>query len=448
MRLIDSIIRLIAQNIYNAKKKIKSKRLSRYTTTQHLLYFLIRTKKFFVRYEMNHEIKRLRRLFFVNNDVKKILRKNFEILVMNCIYKINKYDMSLMIIMSHTAIDTSFYIDFAFLEKKEQKNFEWLLNCLRCLYEYYEFKHADVIVIDRNLTLIIVLRVLYSRAKNLLCLWHVHKNFLKNCKIFFVEKNDWLEFLIVWHRMIYAFIKIDMLKIWRILFNIFNVDYSTNVDYLIDIWLNKYRIKICKCYINKYLHFDICTIFKVKNDHRVLKISLKCFIDDLNIVVSKIFTVLMNCYQNYSTKLDQQKRNTSFSIQHSMYRKLIDRISSHVLRKINKQYQLVKTITFEKSLSFCTHVFIITMSLFDAHIIKIRIEEVDEELKRLHLENVHSHWRFKKSNSELKSDFETFINDFDYVRLLSFEFENVDDDEFESLLDNLSTLTRARCKSI
>ena len=124
MRLIDSITRLIAQDIYNAKKKIKSKRLSRYTATQHLLYSLTRTKKFFVRYEMNHEIKRLRRLFFVNNDVKKILRKNFEILVMNCIYKINKYDMSLMIIMSHTAIDTSFYIGFAFLEKKKQKDFE------------------------------------------------------------------------------------------------------------------------------------------------------------------------------------------------------------------------------------------------------------------------------------------------------------------------------------
>ena len=73
---------------------------------------------------MNDEIKRLRKFFFVNNDVKKILCKNFEIFVMNCIYKINKYDMSLMIIMSHIAINISFYIDFAFLKKKEQKNFE------------------------------------------------------------------------------------------------------------------------------------------------------------------------------------------------------------------------------------------------------------------------------------------------------------------------------------
>ena len=52
----------------------------------------------------------------------------------------------------------------------------------------------------------------------------------------------------------------------------------------------------------------------MKNDYRVLKIDLKCFIDDLNIVVSKIFIVLMNCYQNYNTKFDQQKRKISVSI--------------------------------------------------------------------------------------------------------------------------------------
>ena len=124
MRFNDSIIRLIVQDIYNAKKKIKSQRLSRYTIIQHLVYFLINTKKFFANYEMNFEIRRLHRLFFVNNDVKKILCKNFEIFVMNCIHKINKYDMSLMIIMNHIVIDINFYIDFAFLKKKEQKNFK------------------------------------------------------------------------------------------------------------------------------------------------------------------------------------------------------------------------------------------------------------------------------------------------------------------------------------
>ena len=72
---------------------------------------------------MNENIKQMRRLFFVNKHVKKILIKNFEIIIMNCTYKINKYKMSLLVIMSHTILSTSFYIDFAFLKKEKKKNF-------------------------------------------------------------------------------------------------------------------------------------------------------------------------------------------------------------------------------------------------------------------------------------------------------------------------------------
>ena len=124
MRLNDFFIRFIVQNIYNAKKKFESRRLNRYTIVQHFFYFLINIKKNFAKYEMSDEIKRLKKLFFVNNDVKKILRKNFEIIVMNYIYKINKYNMFLMIIMNHIAIYINFYIDFAFLKNEKQKNFE------------------------------------------------------------------------------------------------------------------------------------------------------------------------------------------------------------------------------------------------------------------------------------------------------------------------------------
>lgn len=172
MRLNDPNTRLNAQDIYNAKKKIKSQRLGRFTATQHLLYSLANTKKFFARYEVDRETRRLQRLFFVNNDVKEILRKNSEVLVMDCTYKTNRYGMPLMVIMGHTAIGTSFYIGFAFLESEEQEDFEWLLECLRCLYEFYGLAHPGVIVTDRDLALMNALKVKYPRAKNLLCLWH------------------------------------------------------------------------------------------------------------------------------------------------------------------------------------------------------------------------------------------------------------------------------------
>ena len=90
----------------------------------------------------------MRKLFFVNKHVIDIFRKNSEIIIMNVIYKINKYEMSLFVIMSHTTLNSSFYIAFAFLKKK--KNFVWVLQILQTLYKHLDFKYACVIVIDRD----------------------------------------------------------------------------------------------------------------------------------------------------------------------------------------------------------------------------------------------------------------------------------------------------------
>ena len=67
--------------------------------------------------------KQIKKLFFVNKYVIDILRKNFEIIVINCIYKINKYCMLLFVIINHIALNISFYIVFAFLTSKKEKDF-------------------------------------------------------------------------------------------------------------------------------------------------------------------------------------------------------------------------------------------------------------------------------------------------------------------------------------
>ena len=127
------------KNVYNAKLKIRRNRLGVYTSIQFLLRALhkqnwfvkfvleVNSKKVseYLRVNINAELifKQIRKLFFVNKHVAEILRKNSEVIAMNAIYKINKYDMFLVIIMGHTALDTSFYIAFAFLEKEEKKDY-------------------------------------------------------------------------------------------------------------------------------------------------------------------------------------------------------------------------------------------------------------------------------------------------------------------------------------
>ncbi len=52
-----------------------------------------------------------------------MLKRNSEILIMNCIYKINRYKMSLLIITEVTALNTSFFVEFCFMEAEKTANY-------------------------------------------------------------------------------------------------------------------------------------------------------------------------------------------------------------------------------------------------------------------------------------------------------------------------------------
>ena len=60
----------------------------------------------------------MKKLFFINKQMIEVLCKNFEVLIMNCTYKTNKYKMFLLTIIKHIVIDFTFIINFVFLIKK------------------------------------------------------------------------------------------------------------------------------------------------------------------------------------------------------------------------------------------------------------------------------------------------------------------------------------------
>ena len=178
-------------------------RLNKYISTQ-ILFKTLQRNNWFTKVVLKNKINHVKRFFFVNKHVKNIFNDNFEIVVMNCIYEINKYKMSLMIIMKHISLKTFFYIDFVFIEKKEEKNFTWMLKQLKKLYDSLKFKHFKIIIIDRNLILMTIINKFYSRAHYVLCIWHINKNDLINCKQSFVTVEKWKKFLIFWYVIVYA----------------------------------------------------------------------------------------------------------------------------------------------------------------------------------------------------------------------------------------------------
>ena len=63
----------------------------------------------------------IKQLFFAKMSSQKILKYNYKVLLINIIYKTNKYKLLLIIISGVTLLNTSYYIAFVFIFKETYK---------------------------------------------------------------------------------------------------------------------------------------------------------------------------------------------------------------------------------------------------------------------------------------------------------------------------------------
>ena len=110
-----------SKNIYNARAAIRRRTLSPLTSIQALMKFLNQTE-YYLQYEKN-EADQITRLFFFKESSQQILSVNHEVLLMNCIYKTNKYRLPLLVICGVTTINTTFYVTFCFLSSEYTENY-------------------------------------------------------------------------------------------------------------------------------------------------------------------------------------------------------------------------------------------------------------------------------------------------------------------------------------
>ncbi len=135
----------------------------------------------------------MKKLFFVHKAMTRILCKNLELFIMNCIYKTNKYKMPLLTICEITFLNTTFIVSFAFIEKKTIKYYDWVLYQLNRLYISLGLSRPRIIAIDRDLALIKTIATRFptyltihsEETRHVLCLWHLHRNVAKSYKTFF-----------------------------------------------------------------------------------------------------------------------------------------------------------------------------------------------------------------------------------------------------------------------
>ncbi len=383
----DSMLKI--KNVYNQKQRIRRDDLNNLTATQAFLQALLVRKNWFVKFISSEES--LKMLFFAKISCQRMTKLNWEIFIIDCIYKINRYFMFLCIIIEVTALNIIFYIAFAFLSSEIISSFEGILQQVLELYQELNISNFIFIVTNCEISLINAISSIFSTIQHALCLWHVDKNVLKNCKRFFDDNESWKMFFDQWHKIMYVSIEMKFEKNWRILKSKYDIEnHWSIVNYLKEELINRWKTRIVKCFTNKMLSFDNITTSRDEDDHFKLKRVLKSFVENLKKMITIIEMLLKNERSKYFFAHEEAKTRCSTSCSIYALKNLQIFINSHALKLIRKQFdKSLKTNNTEISLSSCTHTYQQSLRLSCAHV----IEQKAQKEEMLNLENVHSHWR-------------------------------------------------------
>ena len=96
-------------------------------------------------------------------------------------YKTNRYRLQLLDFVGVTPTGMTFYAGFAYLEGEHVNNVVWALKHFRGLFLRRDAL-PGVIVIDRDLALMNVVKTVFPECTNLLCRFLIDKNVKEKCK--------------------------------------------------------------------------------------------------------------------------------------------------------------------------------------------------------------------------------------------------------------------------
>ena len=327
-------------DVYNIKAKARSEALGSLTPVQALLRQLHHRDDWFVTYDNHKTSGRLEFLFFSRKSAQKILRLNYEVLILDCTYKTNRYNIPLMVITGVTAMNTSYYVAFAFMKDETVSGFKWMLEQLKLLYNELDIPYPDVLLTDCDKHLMTASLRVFPDADHIICIWHVDNNVNKNCNLHFDTKEEWEDFFRDWHRVMYATSEAQHEHEWGILQSDYSDDYPIVIQYLVE-HLLLLKKRFVAAWTNKMLTFNNRATSRGESNNGKLNIELNsCSIGkqalndillantlagDLKHVVDSIDILLSNERSNYKLKLDEAKMKAGRDIRVLIFRDVLER---------------------------------------------------------------------------------------------------------------------------
>ncbi|XP_012832655.1 PREDICTED: uncharacterized protein LOC105953529 [Erythranthe guttata] len=175
------------RDVYNESQRIKREKMKGKTVIQHLWYELSESgyNKW---HRTNPAGDAVQDVMFAHPDSIKLLQLFPYVILMDCTYKTNRYEMPLLEIIGVTPVGRNFTIAVAFMSREDEDIYAWTLRCLRDILPIGI--EPEVILTNRELGLLKALPNVFPHSHHMLCLYHINRNveanpskFLGNTKL-------------------------------------------------------------------------------------------------------------------------------------------------------------------------------------------------------------------------------------------------------------------------
>ena len=400
------------QDIYNCIAKLKDD-MHEGQSSIHALINKLDQGGFWSRVRVD-ENQRVTAILFAHPGSLQYLQTYSDLLLLDCTYKTNKYQMPLLDMVGVDACQRSFCIAFAFLSGEQEEDYVWALDRLRCLYEVCDAKLPSVVLSDRCIACLNAVNTVFPSAHSLLCLWHANKAVLAHClPVFKLQERlaagivadssgdygsrpaGWADFYNSWHSIMQSPTEsIYNRRVMEFETKYF-LDHADEVAYIKKTWLQPYKEKLVKAWVDQHTHFGNVVTSRVEGIHALLKSYLKTSKFDL----FDVWRIIKHAIENQLAELQsmqarQQTRKPTEHIGGGLFSALYGWVSHEAMKKVEEQRKLLDTPKPLVS-STCTGAFTRSYGLPCAH----KIKSLQDGNRCLRLDDFHQQWHLKRNGT-------------------------------------------------
>nr|KAJ0223620.1 hypothetical protein LSAT_V11C200088970 [Lactuca sativa] len=359
---------VISRNIYNMKRKIRRENLRNRPMINAL-------------FEELDEEGRISHLFIAHPLSIKLAKAFSNIFLMDCTYKTNNITCHSLILLVFRVLILPFIMGL----------FSWKEKIKKTILGHYEHLKRLLDKI-RGIDVNKCHKKVFPTTSNLLCVWHIEKNVLANCKKYFRRAEEFDIFMSDWNNVVYSTTEALFEENW-FEFTSIHKEKKDTIEYIKNVWL-PWKEKFVNAWTDKYLHFGNRSSSRVEGAHAKLKQYLQVSMGDLREVKEKICLAVGHEFNEIKIKLSSEKMHVHHDGTMPLFRELHYHVSHFALKEIYKQYGFTK----DGSMTPCIGHYMATMGLPCAHKIKYW------QGTTFPLDLIHPQWRIDTLLLNLQND--------------------------------------------